>query len=203
MVPQRPPAWPKIAGIDTAVAAGCLGGDLRLFVSILPRLFCDYGDLRTVPAMEPEGVDREALAARLHKLRGSSGLVGASKVHRLATELEMVVRTPGSQALSGLKMLASALAALQVAAEPMIAAEASRSTAAQQHKDVSPLTAAEREELLGLLQARNLAALDRLELLRPALALSMGAPAAEKFELALQALEFEQAMSVFEAVNLS
>ena len=198
---EEPLGWPRIVGIDTAVAAGCLGGDLRLFVSILPRLFSEYGDLSVAPVLEPEEGDREALAARLHKLRGSAGLVGAIDVHRVATELEMVIRTPGSQALSGLQMLASLLAALRIAAEPMIATQASRWTSAQPHDDVSPLTASEREELLGLLHARNLEALDRLEVLRPALLVAMGEPAAEKFELALQALEFEQAFSVLDGAT--
>ncbi len=200
---EEPLGWPQIVGIDTSVAAGCLGGDLRLFFSILPRLFSEYGDLSVAPVLEPEEGGREALAARLHKLRGSAGLVGATTVHQMATELEMVVRTPGSQALSGLQRLAGLLASLQKAAEPMIAAEASRCTSAQPQDDVPPLTASEREELLRLLQARNMEALDRLEVLRPALVVSMGGPAAEKFELALQALEFQQAFSVLDGVTPS
>lgn len=202
-IAEQPLTWPQVAGIDTAVAQRNLGGDWTLFVSILQRLFSEYEDLITAPLIEPEDVHREALVARMHKLRGSVGTVGATEMYRLGTALEGALRTPGCQVLAELQALSHALVALRDAMGPLLTAEGVRWTAAQQNHNVPPFTDAQREELLGLLQAHDLAAMDRFDQWKTALVCTMNAADGQRFCAAMQSLEFQQAASLLGAVKSS
>jgi PAS domain S-box-containing protein len=91
--PIRPPprsAWPVVDGIDARDAAHRLGGDVALFRSLL-GLFADTLD-DVERSLSPTSAIDEALARRLHALRGTAGNLGARELHAAATEAERAVR---------------------------------------------------------------------------------------------------------------
>ena len=186
-------AWPALAGIDVAAAADRLGGDWALFVSILRRLLADFADLMAPAQAEPDQAGRAALLARVHKLRGSAGTLGAVEVHRLASEAEAALRTPPAPVQSLLKRMAQALADLREAAAPWLAREASPQADSRLHRGAAPLSTAQRNRLAELLRQNDLAAVACIKELALALHASLGAVAAERLHAAAQALDFEQA----------
>lgn len=69
-------AWPEIAGIDAEGARERLADDAALFVELLGRLLDENADLAP-PAADADRDAVVALAGRLHRLRGTAGLLGA------------------------------------------------------------------------------------------------------------------------------
>src|SRR5690606_3365475 len=87
------PGWPAIDGIDAGQAARRLGGDVALLRRSLNRLFDEFGGLADEALPDPLGpITRQALAARVHKLRGAAGLLDAQALHRHAGALENALR---------------------------------------------------------------------------------------------------------------
>jgi PAS domain S-box-containing protein len=85
--PRATARWPEIEGIDSADVSTRLSGDFGLFRSLLTRLLDEFSDFGTA-AMSS---DPDALApqrARLHKLKGSAGMLGAKAIAQLASEGE-------------------------------------------------------------------------------------------------------------------
>ncbi len=130
LVPRAPsgPAprgWPEIPGIDKAQASARIGDDWPLFTRMLKRLLRDAMEFSVVPspsALAEESRQRE-LAARLHKLRGNAGLLGAMELHRLAGEAEAHCREKRLSALrDSLERLADALGELNASAGGILAA---------------------------------------------------------------------------------
>ena len=79
--------WPEIEGIASADVRARLGGDFALFRSLLTRLLDEFSDLSLCGTAH----DTDALAhcrARLHKLKGSAGMLGADVIQALAGEGE-------------------------------------------------------------------------------------------------------------------
>ena len=75
--------WMEIEGIDSSDVSGRLSGDFDLFRSLLKRLFSEFTDVTM-----PDPVDLAVHAGRMHKLRGSAGMLGAKAIHQLAGEVE-------------------------------------------------------------------------------------------------------------------
>lgn len=115
-----PGDWPQIDGIAAKEAALRLGGDAALFRRLLARLLEGYDAAwqRRLPQL-----DATQCAAELHKLRGSAGLLGAQRLHALATQGEAQLRSSGDTpaALAPLfDALGQALRALHLAAQPWL-----------------------------------------------------------------------------------
>lgn len=96
LVPPAPDAtpWPVIDGIDIDEARLRLSDDPELFLRLLHRMLDEFAGPGWEAIAEPDGdaQARAEAAARLHKLRGSAGLVGASAVVWTATRLETALR---------------------------------------------------------------------------------------------------------------
>jgi PAS domain S-box-containing protein len=152
-------AWPAIEGIDSADVAARLGHDVAMFVTMLGYLLKEIAGLG-----ELAGQPRDAaLIARLHKLRGGAGALGARAVHRLAGDAEHALRKdlahPDVPAM--LRELDAALAGLVRAAQPVV--DASRAV------DRGPAEALDRaavRALYTLLVQQDLAAIERFHELR-------------------------------------
>ncbi len=89
-VPVKGDAWPAIRGIDVHAAAHRLSHDFELFSKILRRLVKEFAAIvnQDLPHAMSED-DRKLYCERMHKLKGSSGMLDATEIHRLAGELEL------------------------------------------------------------------------------------------------------------------
>lgn len=86
-------AWPVIQGVDSPLAARRMSGDLPLWLKSLRRLLNEFGDLTEhAPDVVLAPERRPALMARLHKLRGGAGTLGATELERAAGVLENALR---------------------------------------------------------------------------------------------------------------
>jgi len=80
-------AWPSMDGIDYVRVRALLGDDAGLFRSLLGKLISDFAGV----TLSATGSERDALighGARMHKLRGSAGILGLKVVQQLATAIE-------------------------------------------------------------------------------------------------------------------
>lgn len=148
--------WPEIDGIHTQDVRQRLDGDHMLFLSLLGLLLKDHPAL---PMPGTGGEDMPTMAARLHKLRGSAGNVGAAAVAATATLAETACRHGDLQTATGhVIRLNEQLAALAAAAGPWIHRKALSGVPAGDHP--SELTAL--MQLLQDQQAEALGAFDAL-----------------------------------------
>jgi two-component system, sensor histidine kinase and response regulator len=154
-----PQAWPPIAGVDTAQAAHRLGGDLDLFLKSLQRLLNEFDDwARDQGALPDDPLARNALATRLHKLRGIAGTLGITELMQLAQTVETGLLQPAPAAMLDAPWLAlgEALAELQRHSGPVLLAASRRPPVPQAEVAASE---AELPHLLDLLQRQDLDAL--------------------------------------------
>jgi signal transduction histidine kinase/ActR/RegA family two-component response regulator len=79
--------WPEITGIDTGEARDRWCEDPILFRSSLERFLGEFSDM-AVPLSRGEPLILVEQATRLHKLRGSAGLLGANVIQQLAAEAQ-------------------------------------------------------------------------------------------------------------------
>jgi PAS domain S-box-containing protein len=207
--PSDEASWPDIDGIDRLDAARRLGDDAGLFLRLLDHLLEEFNDLRATPVAVPvDTAARLELAARVHKLRGSAGMLGARAVQELAQQVETRLRGTTPDALSAgpglaalLESLGTALGRLQAASAP--ACSQGRSTALQaEPAGAPPLTAATRAELAERLRRQDLSALDCFQQLAPVLRAECGASRFEQLRTAIETLQFAHALDCLNAVNV-
>jgi HPt (histidine-containing phosphotransfer) domain-containing protein len=109
------------------------GDDLPLFKSVLTRILKEYADLALPIAVSLEAqATRHELRARAHKLKGTAGMIGATRLMRIAALAERILRKDraGSLVENILRQLASELTTLREEAEPFLAGEPPASRAA-------------------------------------------------------------------------
>lgn len=95
--------WPVICGLERN--ADLLDGDLPLLVSVLQNLFHEHVNLTQIEVNEEASCDELAIAAQVHKLRGSAGLIGAKSLFNIAGKAEIALRTDGLKAKEWLEKL--------------------------------------------------------------------------------------------------
>jgi PAS domain S-box-containing protein len=198
--------WPLVEGIDAADAQVRLSGDAALFTRLLRRLLDEYRDLARAPAWPSDEAARAALAARLHRLRGAAGSLGANALHRHAGEAEHALRAEDeNQASAALAAMAEAVAGLIESAQAQAAAPAEKarhivtvpaaSAIAEAHEPAA-FDPARLGELLTLLRGNDLAALHAFGELEPALGKRLGGARCATVRAALDELRFADAADV-------
>ena len=196
-----PPDWPQLDGVDATGAAHRLGGDAGLFRLLLARLLASH-DADWVANLE--SMDAEQVAASLHKLRGSAGLLGARRVQDLAAEAEERLRHGATAAdvTALIAALSQSLSALQRAAEPWLQQPAD---AVPEDQLAPPAAAAQAyADLLNLLRRQDLEAASALRQLGPwLLERGMRTEDVACVESLVDELEFEQALRQLEFQNLA
>jgi hypothetical protein len=195
--------WPAVAGIDEAEAALRTAGDPVLWQSLMASLVREFGDLVAPDVALPANQEgRTALAARLHKLRGCSGTVGAREVHRLTQRAQDALAASSDNAAAVINELAQALRVLFDAAAPMLAqreqALREAAKAAEAAQDVTPITQAELGALLDHLRLQSMSALDAFEALAPRLGRVHGSERVLQVRQTLDALDFSRALALLE-----
>ncbi len=201
---QPPHAWPALDGIDATEVAPRLNHDAALFARLLRRLLRESADLTLAEALAPPAAAqaRQALARRLHGLRGTAALLGAQAVARAAQAAEASLAAPpagaadavdaadAAVAARALAVLADALRALGTAASPWLARMAQAYPAAEPGQPGREVDADALVALITLLQAQDFAAVAAFDALAPALRARHGAAAVEPLAEAVARLDF-------------
>ncbi len=202
--------WPDIEGIRAEDAKRLMQGDVGLFTNLLQRFLRDYSDGFPPTTDSANTQEHDALVSRVHKLRGSSGMLGATRLHAIASQLETLLREgDGHQAADAdettdaaalLASLNDALRQLSAAAEVALASDARPPTApgnvgsaerTTNHVSESTLQAV--QDLRRLLDRQDLAAIESFENLAPDLLSLMGPQAMESLSHAVHSLDFAAA----------
>ena len=155
-----------IDGIESNDASARLGGDLGLFRSMLERLLGEFAGL-AAPQRTADAASLAGHAARLHKLRGSAGMLGAKRIQQLAGDAEQACREGDAARAADIAARRSAQwHALGRNAAPVLAqlpAPAGTAIDAQALAD-----------FVELLRQQSLSALDRFSALSPRLQRLLG-----------------------------
>ena len=189
--------WPAIEGIDLTDARSRLGDDFDLFRSMLRRLLNENADL----ALPSSGVDSDAAtlasyAARMHKLRGSAGMLGAKLIHRLAGEIESACLAGSAKSAERLSLqLATLLKELKQGAGPALrmAQAVIKPAQPEGEGDGDLLDPADLAELVDMLRRQNISAIDRFKGLGPILQRAYGKQAFESVREQVEELRFADA----------
>jgi PAS domain S-box-containing protein len=200
--PARVP-WPAIAGIDLTDARVRLCDDFGLFLSNLKRLLNEYSDL-SVPSGAEDNEALVAYAARMHKLAGSAGMLGANAVQQLAIDARAACVDREAKRLERLAgALRVELLRLGQSAEPVLRTARRRVSEADQSapgadEALSPQFVA---DLIEAMRQQSLSALYRFDAVSPQLRSLLGE---KKFEIVrdqLEDLKFIEAAETIEASN--
>jgi PAS domain S-box-containing protein len=200
-----PQSWPAIAGVDAKEAASRLGQDADMFLSLLGRLLHEYrSDPLLSLAAGATVSERESLMARMHKLRGSSGLLGVTEVHKLAGLAETALRAgaAGPAVLAIVKSLTLALEKLSKAATPLLEAhQAASAQALALQAGATGGAEVSLEPLLALLRQQDLSASQEFQRLSQALLVRWGAPKYHQFQNLMEQLDFAGAQQFLETTG--
>ncbi len=194
-------AWPQIDGIDAAEASARLSGDAALFRSMLGRLLKEFTDVG-MPAGASGAESLAACGARMHKLRGSAGMLGAKTIQQLAAAAEAACR--GGEAARAAELAAQVMASLQAlraSAAPALA-EAPAPGAEAGH-DVADASTDPQvlHDLVGLLRENDLSALDRFSAASAQLRRRLGSKETyDAVRANVENLQFSEAARTLEAL---
>jgi two-component system, sensor histidine kinase and response regulator len=185
---------PSMSSIDPGVFRRIFGDEAALFNSVVARVLRDNTNLELPVALAPDDrAARTELQRRAHKLKGSAGMIGATRLMRLAGAVEKALIDGRSNEVVEriLKQLASALV--------MLRAEASPSRVGQLPLDVivgpdstggRAVGAADLDELSALLDDHNLGAVDAFIVLAPHFKTALSAARFERLQEAIDNLDF-------------
>jgi PAS domain S-box-containing protein len=196
--PPTSAIWTEIEGIDTNDARTRLKGDFDLFLSMLKRLLDEYSDV-TMPAVTVDPLGLAVLSGRMHKLRGTTGILGAKEIYHLAGEVKAACDAGDLDRVSRLAAnLAALLHRLQECAEPALNAASARSAGMKKgrHVELEPHALA---ELVDLLRRQSLSAVERFTAMTPTLRGRMSESAYEAVRGHIDRLEFNRAAIALEA----
>ncbi|MEO8523922.1 MAG: PAS domain S-box protein [Caldimonas sp.] len=195
-----PSSWPEIEGIDSNDVRSRLGDDLALFRSMMRRLLAEYPQ----HSFDEDVADTELhamRARRMHKLRGTAGMLGAKTVGGLAGKAEAAyVEGDGVLAASLEGLTAAALQVLRIGSQPMLVA----SQAALQSPPDSERTEFDSQamgELIRLLRQQSLTALNRFDAVSHALRGKLGPTSYARVSALVDDLKFNDAADALETCD--
>ena len=191
--------WPEIDGIDSPDVSRRLGGDSVLFRSMLKRLLEEFDD---VVVAESDAASARSQAARMHKLKGSAGMLGARDIHRLATAAEAACRAgDGVQAVAHSVALAAHLRRLKENAAAFLTDAAVRdelpnvvSAGVTDPRDVT--------ELIKLLRQQSMSAMKKFVALSPGLEQLLGTRAHKRMCDHVENLRFSDAAQLLDDARI-
>jgi CheY-like chemotaxis protein/two-component sensor histidine kinase len=195
---QAAEPWPEIEGIDSSDARARLSDDFGLFRSMLKRLFDEFSDV-AIPTVARDPVALAVHAGRMHKLRGSAGMLGAKAIQQLAGEAEAAC---AAGAVERAAQLATKLAA-QLQQLHQQAAPTFMAGRAQAEEAVLPgggeLEPQALADFIALLRGQSLSAMDRFTSISPQLRRSLSKGSYELVRDHIENLQFSDAAEALEA----
>jgi HPt (histidine-containing phosphotransfer) domain-containing protein len=174
---------------------------------LLRQLLAEFDDLVTLPeAAGVDGAQGLVLVARMHKLRGGAGTLGAHELHRLAQAAEASLRAEHPGASTAVRQVSEGLTRLAAASAGLLAADsrADRPTAGAPHPgSAQPGPVIDQmQELLQQISSHDLAALVSFKGMRASLSLALGSASTAALSAALESLDFKQAANLL-AIGLT
>jgi len=190
-------AWPAIEGIDAHGASLRLSGDVDLFLRMLRGLLNEFNGQRWKEEAQsitdsPPG----AWANKLHKLKGSAGLLGATDIQSLASVIEKQMQRGEESALllSRLSEMGDMLTALAHRVDATLSTmQAARTGLASSQPAPERIDSGDVAHLLGKLKRCDMSALDLAKPLVRFLEAQGEAPLAQTLNDALDRLDFKVA----------
>ena len=201
--PAGVPPWPAIEGIDGEDAQRRLGGDAVLFASLLSAMLAEHAGCAE-PVGRPDGASLHARSMRMHKLRGSASMLGATAVAQLAAEAETALRDGDGDRAGVLEArLAVALGALREHAAVVLEGHppVDEAKAVATGEPVATLAQA-LPRLLDLLRAFDLGAAEYFAALSPQLRSRLGSVAHRSLRDRMDRLDFGRAVELLESADL-
>jgi PAS domain S-box-containing protein len=195
-----------MSSIDAGVVQQMFGDDLNLFKSVLARMLRDYADLALPVCISlDDEAARSQLTARAHKLKGSAGMIGATRIMRLAGAAEgaLLQGRPANVVEKILQQMASALTTLREEAEPYLGSQpesvANTGGAVGSRPSIgSP----DVDELCALLESQNLAAVHRFSALSQSLSDILHAARFDRLREAIDNLDFQRGAELLREARL-
>lgn len=188
-VGENPPSLPAdLPGIDLRSALARLGGNDRLWVSLMRQFDASHGGAPAeVRRLLDAGLDDQA-AGTLHGLRGVAANLGAIEVARLADEVETAIRDRRKADLSSL------LPSLQDAMSALCGLARSLPEPARVYSTVGDADLRQSlEKLRDFLLGNNLKAIAAFESLRPVLPGRVASELIQRLTAAIETLNFADA----------
>ena len=183
---------PLMSSIDAGVVQQMFGDDMSLFKSLLARMLREFADLALPVCVSPDDEPtRSQLKGRAHKLKGSAGMIGATRIMRFAGAAEVALQEgrPADIVEEILRQLALALTTLREEAGFFL--ERPERDANAEVAIRPNIGNADIDELCGLLECQNLAAIDKFCLLSPSLSQLVGAVRFDRIRDAIDNLNFQ------------
>jgi CheY-like chemotaxis protein/HPt (histidine-containing phosphotransfer) domain-containing protein/two-component sensor histidine kinase len=184
-----------MASIDAGTVQQMFGDDLSLFKSLLARMLVEFADFALPIAVSPsDQTSLSRIQGRAHKLKGSAGMIGATRVMRFAGAVEAALQDGRTMDVVEriLGQLAAALTILREETELLSEKKLDGDTgAAALLADQPKIGNPDIDALCVLLECQNLAAMDRFALLSPSLCELVGAVRFERLREAIDNLDFQ------------
>ncbi|MCH1930035.1 CHASE domain-containing protein [Shewanella sp. A25] len=198
--------WPSIEGLNSARSQELLLGNKELFYTTLKHLLDENSNLTAELIQDIDVPENHALrlslAAQVHKMRSSAGMIGSEMIHSLASNAERQLRDENSPSYETLTKLITALSQLTDASQGFLQEwdQAIKQTLAEHACQQSEQTSLETlNHLLQLLSDQDLSVLDLVEQHRESLLVTLGANHFEELLDSLRRLNFKQARIILEA----
>jgi len=199
--PEAPP-WPEIEGIDSTDARERLSDDFVLFRSMLKRLLDEFSDV-SIPVAVEGPVELALHASRMHKLRGSAGMLGAKAIYQLAGEAEAACAAGELERSVHLATrLATKLQRLRELAAPALAMIASVEIEDASLSGGDALEPRAVADLVSLLRRQSMSAIERFSGLSPQLQRLLSKSSFERVREHIDNLQFSDAANALEEGQL-
>jgi PAS domain S-box-containing protein len=193
-------AWPEIDGIDSGDARARMSNDFDLFRSMLKRLLGEFSDV-ALPALADDSGALALHAGRMHKLRGSAGMLGAKAIQQLAGAAEAACAAGDARRAAPLATnLAAELHRLQQSASSALLT-VPHPVEEELSREGGELASRDLAELIDLLHEQRLSAMDRFRTLSPQLRRHLSSDMYERVREHLDNLRFSDAAEVLEATQ--
>ncbi len=191
------PDWPQIEGIDADDSRRRLAGDVKLMRSMLRRMLVLCEECLGAPAATPKQC--QALAALMHKLKGSAATLGAKSIAVLAGQVEAACQSDKAGAVAPLlAQLGEETRRLKAAAAAWLKAPPERPLT---EAGVPLLDTQRMAELMRALGANDLMAEAMFEALAPVLRGVLDAQVFQTLATCIEDLEFEQALVMLQELS--
>ena len=203
-------SWPEIKGLNGAQSNEIFMGNQQLLFSTLDQLINENRNLLRCEQLDFDKPDayelRLQLSTQIHKLRSSSGMIGAERLFKLSSRVEPLLRDPHASVNSIMYELGRELGLLVKASERQIEywkerSHIKQSSSAQEQVDLTqPETL---HTMIRQLAEHDLGVLELVEQYQHALHKLMGESNFQSLKDALMQLNFESAKHLVVAAEMS